>query len=74
MTNTEIDEAILACLSARWQKVALVVGAVGQSIASPERDDEFDRVARRIYALARAGRIATAGDIKRWRESEIRLA
>lgn len=74
MTSAEIDEAILACLSTRWQKVAMVVGAVGRSIASPERDDEFDRVAKRIYALVRAGRIASVGDIKRWRESEIRLA
>lgn len=74
MTSADIDDAILACLSNKWQKVAMVIGVVGKDIASPERDDEFDRVAKRIYALVRAGRVAAAGDIKRWRESEIRLA
>ena len=73
MTCTEIDAQILACLSTRWQKVALIIGTVGQSISSPGRDDEFDRVAKRIYALVRVGRVAAAGDVKHWRESEIRL-
>jgi len=73
MTSDEIDAQILACLSTRWQKVAMVIGAVGQSISSPGRDDEFDRVAKRIYALGRASRVAAVGDVRHWRESEIRL-
>lgn len=70
--NEKIDQAILAAVGRQFLKVARIIAEVGDRFGT--RDDEFyERVAIRIAALVVEKRLQSAGDITRWRYSEIRL-
>ena len=75
MSDTEIDEEILASVGASWRKVALIIGevALAPGFETHEGEDEFDAVARRIEVLVSEGRLVAQGDIRNWRHSELRL-
>jgi hypothetical protein len=74
MSDSQIDEAILAFVENRWRKVAMVVGRVASTLG----DGSFGnlelnrRVAARIEALVEAERLVSQGDLKKWRFSEVR--
>jgi len=76
MGDQAIDGVILSLLSVdgRWKKVAMVIIRVADAMGkdSPEGDDGYQLVARRIEALVSEGRLAAQGDIKNWRFSEVR--
>jgi hypothetical protein len=77
VSDDAIDEAILSLLSAangRWKKVAMVIVRVADAMGydSPEGDDGYELVARRIEALVSEGRLVAQGNIKKWRFSEVR--
>lgn len=70
--DEKIDQAILAAVGRQFLKVARIIAEVGDRFGT--RDDEFyERVAIRIAALVLEKRLQSAGDITRWRYSEIRL-
>jgi len=70
--DEKIDQAILAAVGRQFLKVARIIAEVGDRFGT--RDDEFyERVAIRIAALVVEKRLQSAGDITRWRYSEIRL-
>ncbi len=70
--DEKIDQAILAAVGRQFLKVARIIAEVGDHFGT--RDDEFyERVAIRIAALVVEKRLQSAGDITRWRYSEIRL-
>jgi hypothetical protein len=77
MNDDAIDQAILTMLSVaggRWRKVAMVISRVADRMGNdlPEEDARYDRVAQRIEALVRDGRLMAQGNIKEWRFSEVR--
>jgi hypothetical protein len=77
MSDQAIDGAILSLLSpvdGRWKKVAMVISKVADAMGNdlPEGDDGYQLVARRIEALVSEGHLASQGDIKNWRFSEVR--
>ncbi|HEY2546761.1 MAG TPA: hypothetical protein VGI46_11900 [Candidatus Acidoferrum sp.] len=77
MTDEAIDQAILSILSevgGRWRKVASVIARVADAatIDSPDGDERYERVARRIEALVSDGRLIAQGDMGNWRYSEVR--
>jgi hypothetical protein len=75
MTSPEIDNAILAVTEAHWRKVAMIILMTAERLGSglPEGDAGCNLIAARIAALVAAGRLASQGDISKWRHSEVRL-
>ena len=89
MSPELVDQTILACCKARFLKVARVIHDVatalkvpipmeGMYVDVPEALEkpvatEVDFIADRIKALVKAERLESAGNLDRWRYSEIRL-
>jgi hypothetical protein len=73
--DTLIDQAILATLGRNWVKVLSVIFNVSlnKEIALPARGEGYDLIAKRIEFLLSEGRLEAQGDIKKWRDTKIRL-
>jgi hypothetical protein len=66
-----IDSALLAECASTWRKVARVVG---YALRSPELEDvPLGYVVQRVTALVEAGDLASQGDVRYIRSSEVRL-
>jgi Protein of unknown function len=74
MTDSEIDAAILSSTNHDWKKVALVIGRTVKCLYGELSGDEekHDRIAARIESLVAQGRLQGQGNLKRWRNSEVR--
>jgi hypothetical protein len=74
LNDSQIDEAILSVTPTSWRKVARVIVMTGEILGDnlPKGEPGLDRVADRIEALTRDGRLLAQGDIKKWRHSEVR--
>src|SRR5437763_2181975 len=73
-STAEIDRAILSAVSARWQKIAMIiVNALGVRHREAIESD-YEAVADRVEALIEQGKLQCRGDPKRWRHSEVRIA
>jgi uncharacterized protein DUF3658 len=74
MSPDQIDQAILAHCKPPFLKVARVIGNVAAALKAPiKADKDFIFIVDRIKALARAGKLESAGDVD-WRTfGEIRL-
>jgi hypothetical protein len=74
MTDSEIDDAVLAVAEVSWRKVAMIIAKTAERLSGdlPEGDEGYHLVARRIEALVRDGRLVAQGNIKKWRHSEVR--
>jgi predicted transcriptional regulator len=74
-TPSQIDDAILAVVLPRWQKVAMIIGKVSERLGgfSTDGDVQHHLYAERIEALVREGRLIAQGNITKWRYSEVRL-
>ena len=88
MSPELVDQAILACCKPQFLKVARVIVDVAATLEVPKplsqrlffdealekpMGTEVDFIADRIEALVKAGTLESAGDLDRWRYSEIRL-
>jgi hypothetical protein len=88
MSPDLVDQAILACCKPQFLKVARIISDVATALKVPtisverlftdETDEkptesDVDFIADRIKALVKAERLEWAGDLDRWRYSEIRL-
>jgi hypothetical protein len=73
MTPTEIEDAIIASADRRFLKVARVVTTAADKLGLPDSTDGYKIVADRLYVLVEEGRLVAAGDVTRWRHSEVRL-
>ena len=72
--NERIDTMILSAVSADWQKTALIISKV---FDHPDFDKEQlsgQNVAERIYTLVENGALNATGNIRRWRDSNVKLA
>ena len=73
LSNSQIDEAILSVIPARWVKVAFVIATVEMGFRNNLQNEiELDRIERRIEALIQEGHLAAQGNVKNWRHSEVR--
>ena len=88
MSPELVDQTILACCKPQFLKVARIILDVAKALKVPKPLDErlfiddtlenpmgtkVDFIADRIKALVEAGRLESAGNLDRWRYSEIRL-
>ncbi len=73
MTEAEIDAMSFKLLKPRLQKMAKVVGEAFMRFEELAMPVSPEIIAARVIALAEAGRIEGAGDLRMWRHSEVRL-
>ena len=73
VTEADIDTVIFELLKPRLQKMAKVVGNAYLRLESQSKSISNEIIAARIIALEEADRIEGAGDLRKWRFSEIRL-
>ena len=69
LSDDELDELLTAAATARWQKVAMVIA---KAVSAYDIWDE-ERLTERILALIKLGKLESAGDVNKWRFSEVRV-
>jgi len=73
ISEAYLDALIFATLKPRLQKMAKIIGVVFMRCQEQLNPIDSEIIAARIIALAEAGRIEGAGDLRMWRHSEVRL-
>jgi len=73
VSEAELDQLILSALEPNWRKTARVVGDLVLRCKVLAWPVDAEMLAARVQALAEAGRIESAGDLRAWRHSEVRL-
>ena len=88
MSPELVDRTVVACCKPQFHKVARIIVDVATALKVPKPLDErlfvdeasekpmgtaVDFIADRIKALVKAGTLESAGNLDRWRFSEIRL-
>lgn len=71
-TAASIDAIVLACATDEWSKVAIVIARATDAARAQNVSTTAQSLAARVYALAEASRIETRGNVRRWRDGEIR--
>mgnify|MGYP000159153390 CR=1 FL=1 len=71
--NEKIDAAILAVSGDEWTKVALVISKVFEADGFEDLHASAQNIADRIYILVDAGQLAVQGNMRRWRDGEVKL-
>ncbi len=75
MNTSRIDEAILSVAQPHWRKVAMIIGKTADvdGVGVTDDDEGHEIIAARIEALVGEGRLVAQGNLKKWRNSEVRL-
>jgi hypothetical protein len=73
ITDSSIDERILFFVRPQWRKVALVLTKVIHEFDAKGIGISEERLERRLRLLINLTQIESAGDVSRWRFSELRL-
>jgi len=73
VSEADLDQLIFSVLEPNWRKTAKIISDLlirCEALAWPV---DLEMLAARIQALAEAGSIESAGDLRAWRHSEVRL-
>jgi Protein of unknown function len=73
VSEHDLDAIINSVLTSRWQKTAMVIGTALLRCREHGLHVEDEILHARIQALAESNRIESAGDLRAWRHSEVRL-
>jgi hypothetical protein len=73
ITDSFIDERILFVIRPQWRKVAFVLTKVAHEFDAKGISVSEERLELRLRALIELRQIEPAGDVSRWRFSEVRL-
>jgi hypothetical protein len=73
VTVLDFDRVILSTLNAQWRKTARIVGNVSEQYRSLGIDLDPAIVAARLMTMVESGLIESAGDLRKWGFSEVRL-
>jgi hypothetical protein len=73
ITVMDFDRVIISLLSRYWRKTAAIVGRVSEQYRSLGIDLDPAIAAARLMAMADSGLVESAGDLRMWRRSEVRL-
>ncbi len=74
ITDETIDQAILSVASGEWVKTALLISKVFETEALSGAEIKGQVIAERLYILVDGGKIEVKGNMRRWRDSEVKLA
>ncbi len=77
MTNVNeiIDHLILSAVTDEWQKIALMISKIYDDSALTDipQDKRGQAIADRLYILIDNGGLDCQGNMRRWRDSEVRM-
>lgn len=73
VSEAEFDQLIFSALDPNWRKTARVIGNLAIRCKALGWPIDPEILGARIRALAEAGKIESAGDLRFWRHSEVRL-
>jgi hypothetical protein len=73
VSEADLDAVILSALTSRLQKTAMVIGKAMKRCDERALPVSAEIIGARIQALVEADRIESAGDLRKWRYSEVRL-
>jgi Protein of unknown function len=73
VSEADLDQIIFAEMTPRLRKTALVIGNAVARCKALGLPIDAEMLGARLEALAEADRIDSAGDIRKWRYSEVRL-
>ena len=70
---TPIDALILTAATDDWQKTALIISKVFDAPALEDKNDLGQKIAERLYILVDNGALDIQGNMRRWRDSAVKL-
>ena len=73
ISEADLDQIIFAAMTSRLQKTAMVIARAVNRCEELGLPIDAEIFGARIGALAEADRIDGAGDLRKWRHSEVRL-
>jgi hypothetical protein len=73
VSEADLDRIILSAMTSQLQKTAMVIARTLEQCAQLNLPIDADIVGVRLAALADFDRIESAGDLRKWRYSEVRL-
>ena len=73
VSEADLDRIIFSVMTSRLLKTARVINDAAAQCRKLGLPIDIEILSARIGALAEAGRIEGAGDLRKWRHSEVRL-
>jgi hypothetical protein len=73
VSEADLDQLIFSVLEPDWRKTAKIISDLLIRCKALAWPIDAEMLAARVQALAEAGRIESAGDVRAWRHSEVRL-
>jgi hypothetical protein len=73
ITEADLDQIIFSAMTSRLQKTAMVILKTLKQCEQLNLPIDADIVGARLAALVGSDRIEGAGDLRKWRYSEVRL-
>jgi hypothetical protein len=73
ISEAEIDQIIFSVMTSRLRKTAMVVAQAHMRCEELGLPITAEVLGARLGALAESDRIESAGDLRKWRHSEVRL-
>ena len=73
MTEDQLDEVIFSLLKSRWRKVVAFVTDAEKRFKELGWTITYEATAARLQVLSDLDRIESAGDLRYWSNSEVRL-
>ena len=71
--SDNLDSAILSAASGEWQKTAMIISKVFDAPSIKGTNPNAQTIAERIVILVDSGKLSTKGNIRRWRDSSVKL-
>ena len=73
VSEADLDQLIYSTLKPDWRKTAKIIGDLFERCEALAWPIDLQTLGARILALAEDGNIESAGDLRKWRHSEVRL-
>ncbi|MBL4803788.1 MAG: hypothetical protein JKY71_02895 [Alphaproteobacteria bacterium] len=74
MNEEELDTLILGVMDEEWTKIAVIISKVYDAVDEAHQTKALGQeIAQRIYILVDNGALECQGNMRRWRDADIRL-
>jgi hypothetical protein len=73
ISEADLDQLIFSVMTSRLQKTAMIIARAMKRCEELDLAINEEILGARIGALAESDRIDSAGDLRKWRHSEVRL-
>lgn len=74
MNEEELDTLILGVMDEEWTKIAVIISRVYDAVDEAHQTKTLGQeIAQRIYILVDNGALHCQGNMRRWRDADVRL-